>query len=171
MPTNPGGIPPIISDWLRAFVGTSMRHMPASKNAKLAKAAEKTNLCVLGGLCVLLLTAGLVAQNASPAKRASQRPSAQPTAPAQRTPPLAVAHAADASAAEAQAALVKQYCAGCHSEKGKAGGLSLASFDATQAAQHADVSEKIIRKLRAGMMPPPGARRPAEDVLKTLAVA
>jgi len=84
---------------------------------------------------------------------------------------MAVAHAPDASAAEAQAALVKQYCAGCHSEKGKAGGLSLASFDPAQAAQHADISEKIIRKLRAGMMPPPGARRPPEDALNGFAGA
>jgi hypothetical protein len=68
-----------------------------------------------------------------------------------------------------QTALVKQYCAGCHSEKGKAGQLSLASFDATKAADNAAVAEKMIRKLRAGMMPPPGARRPDEAALATLA--
>ena len=70
-----------------------------------------------------------------------------------------------------QTALVKQYCAGCHSERGKAGGLSLASFDATAAVQHADVAEKMIRKLRAGMMPPPGARRPDEAALSALATS
>ena len=59
-----------------------------------------------------------------------------------------------------QTAVVKQYCTGCHSERGKAGGLSLAAFDATQVVDHADVTEKMIRKLRAGMMPPVGARRP-----------
>ena len=66
-------------------------------------------------------------------------------------------------------ALVKQYCAGCHSEKGKAGGLSLASFDIANAVEHAAVSEKMIRKLRAGMMPPAGARRPDEKLLAALA--
>jgi hypothetical protein len=66
---------------------------------------------------------------------------------------------------------VKQYCAGCHSEKGKAGQLSLAAFDAAQAADHAEVAEKMIRKLRAGMMPPPGARRPDADALKALTVS
>jgi mono/diheme cytochrome c family protein len=70
-----------------------------------------------------------------------------------------------------QTALVTQYCAGCHSERGKAGGLSLAAFDAGAAAQHAEVSEKMIRKLRAGMMPPPGARRPGADTLAALAGA
>src|SRR5262252_5864683 len=76
-----------------------------------------------------------------------------------------------AKPSDPQTALVKQYCAGCHSERGKSGGLSLASFDATTAAQHADVAEKMIRKLRAGMMPPPGARRPDEAALSGLATA
>ena len=70
-----------------------------------------------------------------------------------------------------QTALVRQYCAGCHSDRGKAGGLSLAAFDAATAAQHGDVTEKMIRKLRAGMMPPPGARRPDADALIALAAS
>src|SRR5882762_7844623 len=73
--------------------------------------------------------------------------------------------------ADAQTALVKQYCSGCHSEKGKAGGLTLASFDAARVDQSADVGEKMIRKLRAGMMPPPGARRPEGNTLKEFAGA
>jgi Protein of unknown function (DUF1592)/Protein of unknown function (DUF1588)/Protein of unknown function (DUF1585)/Protein of unknown function (DUF1587)/Protein of unknown function (DUF1595)/Planctomycete cytochrome C len=68
-------------------------------------------------------------------------------------------------------ALVRQYCAGCHSDRGKAGGLSLASFDAAAAPQHAEVAEKMVRKLRAGMMPPPGARRPDAAALTALAAA
>src|SRR5881628_3173086 len=72
---------------------------------------------------------------------------------------------------ESQTALVKQYCAGCHSEKGKAGGLTLASFDASRVDQTPDVGEKMIRKLRAGMMPPPGARRPEGDTLKSFVTA
>jgi mono/diheme cytochrome c family protein len=63
--------------------------------------------------------------------------------------------------AEADAALVKTYCAGCHSDRGKAGGLSLASFEPGNAAAAPEVSERIVRKLAAGMMPPAGARRPA----------
>src|SRR5262245_21102951 len=65
-----------------------------------------------------------------------------------------------ALAIDAQNKLVAQYCATCHSEKGHAGELSLASFDAAKVTDHADVAEKMIRKLRAGMMPPPGVRRP-----------
>jgi len=68
----------------------------------------------------------------------------------------------------AQTAVVKQYCSGCHSERGKAGGLSLAAFDVAEAVDHAPVAEKMIRKLRTGMMPPPGARRPAGTELAAL---
>ena len=74
-----------------------------------------------------------------------------------------------AAAADPQNALVRQYCAGCHSDRGKAGGLSFAAFDAATAPEHADVAEKMIRKLRAGMMPPPGARRPDAAALLALA--
>ena len=71
----------------------------------------------------------------------------------------------------AQTALVKQYCAGCHSERGKAGGLSLAAFDAATIANEPLTAEKMIRKLRAGMMPPAGAKRPDAAVLTGLAEA
>ena len=57
----------------------------------------------------------------------------------------------------------------CHSERGKAGGLSLAAFDAARAADEPAVAEKMIRKLRAGMMPPAGAKRPDGPVLAALA--
>lgn len=100
---------------------------------------------------------------------AGQPPKSAPPQPAK--PAMAVAHQTTTPVPESQTTLVKQYCAGCHSEIGKAGGLSLASFDAARAEQHADVSEKIIRKLRAGMMPPPGARRPDGDTLQSFAGA
>ena len=103
--------------------------------------------------------------------------SAQTTpAPAKAAPKpaLAVAHKAAApqpAATEPQPDLTKQYCIGCHSEKGKAGGLSLVSFDAANAEQNAEVSEKIIHKLRLGMMPPPGMRRPDAAVLSQFATS
>jgi cytochrome c551/c552 len=92
---------------------------------------------------------------------------AAPAAPATK-PAAAVAHKTTTPpqpAADPQPELVKQYCVTCHSERGKAGGLSLVNFDATHADQSADVAEKMIRKLRLGMMPPPGARRPEPAVL------
>jgi hypothetical protein len=61
---------------------------------------------------------------------------------------------------EAQNALVGRYCATCHSDRAKAGGLTLAHFDSAKSVDNGEVTEKIIRKLRAGMMPPAGAQRP-----------
>src|SRR5262245_31781458 len=90
---------------------------------------------------------------------ADQTPAPKASAPAApRKPAPAVAHqtTAPTPAADAQPNVVKQYCVGCHSEKGKAGGLSLVSFDPAHADQNAETAEKMIRKLRAGMMPPPG---------------
>ncbi|HEY7284066.1 MAG TPA: DUF1592 domain-containing protein [Vicinamibacterales bacterium] len=69
---------------------------------------------------------------------------------------------------EAATKTITQYCIGCHSERGKAGGLSLAGFDVARSTDHVETSEKIIRKLRASMMPPAGARRPDEAVLQDL---
>ena len=60
------------------------------------------------------------------------------------------------------AALVDQYCVGCHSERGKAGGLVLAGLD-LNAPQNAETAEKVIRKLRGGLMPPAGVRRPEKQ--------
>jgi cytochrome c551/c552 len=74
-------------------------------------------------------------------------------------------------AAEAETALVKQYCVVCHNQKLKTGGLSLAAFDAIHAEDDVAVAEKMIRKLRAGMMPPAGARRPDAAALASLAEA
>jgi hypothetical protein len=88
---------------------------------------------------------------------------------------MASSHAT-ASGDESQTALVKQYCAGCHNDRNKnnAGGLSLASFDAAKVghdAQVAEVAEKMIRKLRAGMMPPANARRPEGNTLINFAAS
>jgi len=55
--------------------------------------------------------------------------------------------------------LVDQYCVGCHSERGKAGGLTLTGVDLND-AHNAEIAEKVIRKLRGGLMPPAGNRRP-----------
>jgi mono/diheme cytochrome c family protein len=95
------------------------------------------------------------------------------TTPAPKKPALAVAHktAAPQTAAAPVPDLTKQYCVGCHSDKGKAGGLSLVSFDPTHAEQNAETSEKVIHKLRLGMMPPPGARRPDAAVLSGFATS
>jgi len=68
--------------------------------------------------------------------------------------------AAPQGTAESQAALVKQYCVVCHNDRAKTGNLSLQNEDLSSAGDHPEVWEPVIRKLRAGMMPPPGMARP-----------
>ena len=72
----------------------------------------------------------------------------------------------DASALET---VVERYCTRCHNERRLLGNLTLEGFDVTRADENAATAERMIRKLRAGMMPPPGVRRPAGDTLAALA--
>jgi mono/diheme cytochrome c family protein len=85
-----------------------------------------------------------------------------------RPVPASPSASARTGAEEPGTQTVKQYCVGCHSERAKAGGLSLADFDVSRAAEHPETAEKIIRKLRGSMMPPAGARRPEEATLQEL---
>lgn len=64
--------------------------------------------------------------------------------------------------------VIQQYCVRCHNERRLTGNLTLEGFDVADADDLAATAEKMIVKLRAGMMPPPGARRPSPDTLLAL---
>ena len=68
-----------------------------------------------------------------------------------------------------QQALVNQYCAGCHNDKGKSGGFSFSEIDLAHPERNAEQAEKVVRKLRTGMMPPSGRPRPDGETLQTFA--
>jgi cytochrome c551/c552 len=55
---------------------------------------------------------------------------------------------------EGRAAFVKNYCLGCHSARAKAGGLVLEGVATDKLADHADIWEKVVKRLGAGEMPP-----------------
>ncbi|MEO8679635.1 MAG: DUF1592 domain-containing protein [Vicinamibacterales bacterium] len=106
---------------------------------------------------------------------AADQPQAQPKPASAPGPAMAVGHS-PAPVAEAQTALVKQYCTSCHNDRGKerAGNLSLASFDAAQVGRNplfSETAEKMIRKLRLGMMPPAGTRRPDAATIDAFAAS
>jgi hypothetical protein len=65
--------------------------------------------------------------------------------------------------------LIQTYCTDCHNDSDSAGNLSLEKYDIDSAPQRLAASEKMIRKLRAYMMPQAGAPRPAGDTLDALA--
>jgi hypothetical protein len=60
----------------------------------------------------------------------------------------------------AHATVLEQYCVYCHNEQNRTANLSLENLDLALVSQDAELWEKVIRKLRAGMMPPPGMPRP-----------
>jgi len=61
-----------------------------------------------------------------------------------------------------QHALINQYCVTCHNEKAKTAGLMLDKLDIDHTGEHAEAWEKVVRKLRGGMMPPQGMPRPEQ---------
>ena len=67
--------------------------------------------------------------------------------------------------------VVQQYCVVCHNDALLTGNVSLQAFSVENAAERAETAEKMIRKLRAGMMPPPGIPRPTGDTLQLLVEA
>src|SRR3989441_1967958 len=76
--------------------------------------------------------------------------------------------AADVSA---QRALIDKYCVTCHNQRVKTAGLALDTADLANIPAQSDIWEKVIRKVRAGMMPPVSAAQPEKaqlDALSTL---
>jgi mono/diheme cytochrome c family protein len=63
--------------------------------------------------------------------------------------------------------LILQYCVACHNERLKTAGLSLERADFTQLGAHADVWERVVRKLQSGQMPPLGRPRPDRATVAT----
>jgi hypothetical protein len=66
-----------------------------------------------------------------------------------------------------QRALIDTYCLGCHNQRAKIGGLALDTVDLSDVSKNPEVWEKAVRKLRGGLMPPPGTRRPDGVAVET----
>ena len=66
-------------------------------------------------------------------------------------------------------AVLDQYCITCHNQRLRTAGLALDTLDVTQPGANADVWERVIAKLRAGSMPPPGRPRPDAATYRAVA--
>src|SRR5580658_5771476 len=82
--------------------------------------------------------------------------------------PAATAPAVVATSAVSERALLDQYCVVCHNQRLKTGGLTLDQLDVSRVHDHPEIWEKVVRKLRAGMMPPSGMPRPAAPVMDSM---
>ena len=125
---------------------------------------------------VIAIACGVFSTHAQQANRPAQTPATQgqatapgptaarqaPAVPARAAVVPAVATISDAD----QKAFLNQYCVACHSERAKAAGMDSArklavdGLDPANLAHDAKTWELIVRKLRAGMMPPAGLKRP-----------
>src|SRR5262245_15098255 len=105
---------------------------------------------------------GAAAPPATPRGHANERANAVPWnaggVPATSTAPPG--QVGPAASPEAYKAMLTTYCVGCHNQRVKTADVTFDDADLGAVGAHADLWEKAIRKLRAGMMPPPGARRP-----------
>jgi mono/diheme cytochrome c family protein len=126
--------------------------------ARRAKVAAFSSAVALFSSSVLTVIAG-GGQAASPRAATSPvRQAPRTAAPAPASPRAAAAP--DPSAAK-QRALLDQYCVSCHNDRVKTANLTLEHADLSAVSDHAELWEKVVRKLRAGVMPPPDVKRPS----------
>src|SRR6188768_27138 len=110
------------------------------------------------------------AGNATPARATAGRQASEP-APAARgtTPPRASTQ--QAAAQQLDPALLKTYCITCHNDRLKTGGLALDTVSLDDIAGNAETLEKVVLRLKTGLMPPAGSPRPDRAVLDGFAAA
>ncbi len=109
---------------------------------------------VVGGVAIvtLLVVVGVAGQTGAP-----------PRSPGEPAPSAAAA-----------GALLKQYCIACHNERARAAGLdssrklTLDTLDLAHVGEDAATWERVVRKVRAGMMPPAGSPRPDKATFESM---
>ena len=106
-------------------------------------AARRSAAASLAGALALLLSAGSAELHA--------------------TGPQQPGSGAAAAARSPQRALLDRYCVTCHNERLNTAGLTLDLLDVDDVAARPEVWEKVVRKLRAGLMPPMGRPRPDRE--------
>src|SRR5215813_6797666 len=67
------------------------------------------------------------------------------------------------AAADPHQLMLKTYCVGCHNARLKTGGLVLEGLSTQQVASDAATWEKVLKKLRGRLMPPPGLPQPKQQ--------
>src|SRR5690348_5254753 len=97
-------------------------------------------------LALLLILSGSLAAGVRPAQSTGEH---QPTTSSER-------------------ALINQYCLSCHNEKIRTAGLALDSVSVDSVKDSPEIWEKVLRKVRARFMPPPGMPRPDEKAYGSL---
>jgi hypothetical protein len=116
------------------------------------------NTKVLATGCVVALSLLVSGTSAQTSQTGAPRPQTTPAAQTTQNLPDVTA----------QRKMLDQYCVGCHNEDDRVANLLLDKLDIAHLADHAELGEKIIRKLRAGLMPPSGNPRPVPAAMESL---
>jgi mono/diheme cytochrome c family protein len=140
----------------------------------LAALVTKVKLGVVSILATMLTAAALTAavrgadaidpvDDRSPTTSVGPRFAA--TSPSGLPARAAAQSAAQSAAPPTERAFVDRYCIGCHSDRAKTGGLTLQRISLDSTPEATEIWEKVVRKLRGGMMPPLGAPRPDQPTI------
>src|SRR4051812_39492107 len=132
--------------------------------------AGHTIAAIMVGGCISVTVAARPASRS----RASRPVPATQTARQSRTrlsfdEPAPQAQRSDAAAAPTPRAIVDKYCITCHNQRLHTAGLELDSLDLTTPGANTETWEKVIARLRAGSMPPPGVARPDKATYRAVA--
>ncbi len=95
-----------------------------------------------------------------------------PGEPAPGSPQAAGAASAQQTSVDPNAEpqrMFRRYCIGCHNDRLRTADLSIAALDVENVPADAETWEKVVTRLRAGSMPPPGRPRPDEATYRHVA--
>jgi mono/diheme cytochrome c family protein len=118
-------------------------------------------VAVFAGVFVASLTSVFTAPQSTPVASAPVAQTGSPgTSAAQAPAALRGGETRPAAPAPVELGTINQYCVGCHNDRAKMGGVSFQGITAASIAEHAELYEKAVKKMRGRVMPPPGARQP-----------
>ena len=131
---------------------------------------------LIGCVTTLSFVAAVAAQSAAPQqppRPTSPAPARHAPGPSAAAPPAAAATPQPVKTAADERAALDRYCVSCHSERAKASmdsarKLQLDTLDPANVLKDGAKWELVVRKLRAGMMPPAGVRRPDAPVYDSM---
>src|SRR5215208_1170694 len=121
-----------------------------------------TPILAIAAITAAAATGGFV-RAAAPARYGAPAATSSRQPPPVSQPPQAAS--ADAPDVRAHQELLDRYCVMCHNQRARTGGLALDTRSLSAVGADAEVWEKVVVKLRAGLMPPVGRLRPARASL------
>ncbi|HEY7791988.1 MAG TPA: DUF1592 domain-containing protein [Vicinamibacterales bacterium] len=118
------------------------------------------------GVAARTTTQAAAQKSTQPALAASHATNAAPAAADSQADKADKGKTADKAKVDQANETVKNFCATCHDDSQMPGGVSFEHYDA--ATVDPGIAMRMVKKLKAGQMPPPGMPKPDEDALKNL---